>query len=201
MTALAAGVALVAGAGLGPISPCAAASTLCVYWNVGNNLSYIDNDPLATEWIGRAAATLLPFVVVTAPLWWLSYLASAGRRPGDVYRDALVTSLLVLSLVAAILGLRFYPHYLIPAYWPLALAAAPAATALLFPMSRGGVRLLAYTALVLVAVTASTAALYFDRVPGRRVYRETDPVFRRVAERLHGDACAAGGSLFVWGYA
>ena len=68
-------------------------------------------------------------------------------------------------------------------------------------MSRGGVRLLAYTALVLVAVTASTAALDFDRVPGRRVYRETDPVFRRVAERLHGDACAAGGSLFVWGYA
>ena len=30
-----------------------------VYWKLGNNLSYIDNPPLATEWIGRAAATLL----------------------------------------------------------------------------------------------------------------------------------------------
>ena len=34
-----------------------------------------------------------------------------------------------------------------------------------------------------------------------RVYRERDPVFRRVAERLSQDACHAGGSLFVWGNA
>ncbi len=200
LTALAAGVALVPGLAWAYFAMRGGQHAL-LYWNVGNNLSYIDNDPLATEWIGRAAATLLPFVAVTAPLWWLSYWRRRVAGPGDVYRDTLVTSLLVLSLVAAILGLRFYPHYLIPAYWPLALAAAPAATALLFPMTRGGVRLLSYTALVLLAITASTAALYFDRVPGRRVYRETDPVFRRVAERLRGDACAAGGSLFVWGYA
>ena len=116
LAALAAGVALVPGLAWAYFAMRGGQHAL-LYWNVGNNLSYIDNDPLATEWIGRAAATLLPFVAVTAPLWWLSYWRRRVAGPGDVYRDALVTSLLVLSLVAAILGLRFYPHYLIPAYW------------------------------------------------------------------------------------
>ena len=95
LTALAAGVALAPGLAWAYFAMRGGQHAL-VYWNVGNNLSYIDNDPLATEWIGRAAATLLPFVVVTAPLWWLSYWRRRVAGPGDVYRDALVTALLVL---------------------------------------------------------------------------------------------------------
>jgi hypothetical protein len=80
-------------------------------------------------------------------------------------------------------------------------AAAPAAAALLFPLRRGGAWLVAHAAVLLVGFTASTATLYSDALPGRRVYRETDPVFRKVAERLRRDSCFEGATLFVWGYA
>ena len=81
LTALAAGVALVPGLAWAYFAMRGGQHAL-LYWNVGNNLSYIDNDPLATEWIGRAAATLLPFVAVTAPLWWLS-VPGAGGSPAQ----------------------------------------------------------------------------------------------------------------------
>jgi hypothetical protein len=170
-----------------------------VYWTLHNNLAYSANPIPVGEWLGRAAASVLPFLLVTAPLWWLA--GRSRREEPDPYRRGLVAGLLALSLVAAAWGLRFYAHYLVPVYWPLALAAAPAAAALLFPLRRPGRWLLAHAAVVWVGFTASTALLYFGAPLGRRVYRETDPVFRRVADHLREDPCFAGSTLFVWGYA
>jgi hypothetical protein len=49
-------------------------------------------------------------------------------------------------------------------------------------------------------VTATAVNLVLYRGPWR-VYEETRPVFRRVAERLREDPCYGKGPLFVWGYA
>jgi hypothetical protein len=170
-----------------------------VYWTLHANVVYSVNPVPAREWLGRAAASVLPFMLVTAPLWWLWW--RSRRLEPDAHRRALVDGLLVLSLLAAAWGLRFYPHYLVPVYWPLAVAAAPTAAALLFPLRRGGRWLLAHAAVMLVGFTVSTATLYFGTPLGRRVYRETDPVFGRVAAQLRSDPCFEGSSLFVWGYA
>jgi hypothetical protein len=51
---------------------------------------------------------------------------------------------------------------------------------------------------MLVLFMLSTVGLYLGPW---RVYREIDPVFARVGERLRADPCATRGSLFVWGYA
>lgn len=169
------------------------------YWTLGNNVAYSANPVPAREWLGRAAGSLVPFLLVTAPLWWL-WLRSRRHQP-DAYRSSLVAALLGTSLLAAAWGLRFYAHYLVPVYWPLAVAAAPAAAALLFPLGRKGRLLLAHAAVMLLGFTTSTALLYFGTPLGRRVYRESDPVFARVAAQLRADPCYPGASLFVWGYA
>ena len=166
-----------------------------VYWTLENNAAYSANPVPASEWLGRAAASVPPFLLVTAPLWWL--WRKGSRHEPDTYRSRLVAALVVLSMLAAAWGLRFYPHYLVPVYW----LALPAAAGLLFPLRRAGVWLLGYSVAVLLAFNAATAVLYFGPWRGRRVYRETDPVFRRVAERLRSDPCAENATLFVWGYA
>jgi hypothetical protein len=170
-----------------------------VYWTLHNNAAYSANPIPAREWLGRAAASVLPFLLATAPLWWL--WRRSRRDDPDPHRQGLLAALVVLSALAAAWGLRFYAHYLVPVYWPLAVAAAPAAAVLLLPLRRGGVWLVAHAAVVLVGFTVSTAVLYSDALPGRRVHRETDPVFRHVAERLRSDPCFEGATLFVWGYA
>lgn len=170
-----------------------------VYWTIHNNAAYSANPVPVREWLGRAVASVLPFLLVTAPLWWL--WGRSRRTETAPYERGLLAALVLLSLLAAAWGLRFYAHYLVPVYWPLAVAAAPAAAALVFPLRRGGLWLVAHAAVMLIGLTASTAVLYFDALPGRRVYRETDPVFQRVGERLRGDPCFDGATLFVWGYA
>jgi hypothetical protein len=170
-----------------------------VYWTVGNNAVYLASLAPAREWVGRAAASVLPFLVVTVPLWWLAWRSLRLESSG--YRRTLLAGLTLLSLGATGAGLRFFAHYLVPLYWPLSVAAAPAAAALFRPLRRGGRCLVAYAAVVWVGFTLSTALLYSDALPGRRVYRETDPVFRHVAERLREDPCFENGRLFVWGYA
>ena len=169
------------------------------YWTFLNNAVYSANAVPLREWLGRAAGSVLPFLLVTAPLVWL--WRRAPREPADQYRFALVTALVVVSLLAVAWGLRFFPHYFVPIYWPLAVAAAPAASALAFPLQRAGVWLLLHSTAVWAGFTASTAVLYLAGWEGSRVYREADPVYRRVAERLRSDPCAAGATLFVWGYA
>lgn len=170
-----------------------------VYWMVDNNVAYLTSPMPRREVLGRAAASLLPFGLVTAPLWALAWRSL--RQDPDRHRRVLLASLVVLSLAASGAGLRFFPHYLVPVYWPLAVAAAPAAAALFSPTRRAGRWLAAHAVVMLAGFAVATALLYSNALPGRRVYRETDPVYRRVAERLRLDPCFEGASLFVWGYA
>jgi hypothetical protein len=96
-------------------------------------------------------------------------------------------------------GWRFFPHYFVPLYLPLALAAAPwTASAVTRPLGREGRTLVAWPLGLLAAFTLVNLALY--RGP-RTVYEETRPVFGRVAERLRSDPCYRRGPLFVWGFA
>jgi 4-amino-4-deoxy-L-arabinose transferase-like glycosyltransferase len=167
-----------------------------LYWNLLHNLDYLGATVSLAEGLKRAAASLLPFLVVTAPLWiGVSRLRATGTD-GD--RRALVLGALVLSLLGVIPGLRFYPHYVVPVYVPLALAAAPwLALQVRRPLSRSAWLVLAWSAAMLLGFTASTFALY------RRtdVYPETRPVFAAMAREMHSRACRSDGPLFVWGYA
>ena len=102
------------------------------------------------------------------------------------------------SLAGVLLGFRFFPHYLVPLYLPLALAAAPATLAWLDAGGRAGRVALAWPLLLLSGFTVADLVLYFGPV---RVYEETRPVFGHVGERLRADACYGDGPLFVWGFA
>jgi hypothetical protein len=133
---------------------------------------------------------------VTAPLWWASW--RSRELLGSAYRKWLVLTLLACSTPAAVVGFRFFPHYFVQLYLPLALAAAPWAASALAPLTRGGRLAAGWTLAMLVGFTIANAVLYSGRV---RVYEETRPVFGDVARRLQADPCFGRGSLFVWGFA
>jgi hypothetical protein len=111
-----------------------------------------------------------------------------------------VTAVLGCSLPAAFVGLRFFPHYFIQLYLPLALAASPWTAAVLGrrPLPRAGRVALGWALGMLAASTIVNSLLYSGRIS---VYEETRPVFRDVAARLHADPCYGRGPLFVWGFA
>jgi 4-amino-4-deoxy-L-arabinose transferase-like glycosyltransferase len=167
-----------------------------LYWNLAHNIGHTANPISAAEAAERAAAYLLPFLVVNLPLlagWALA-------RPIDVpAHPRLVTTLTLLcSLAAALLGLRFYPHYFIQLLPPLALGAAPWLAGLEWAPPRGAARLVAgWVAVAFAGFTLSTAWLYYG---SSDVYGETRPLHRDVAKRLRADPCYRGASLFVWGF-
>lgn len=168
-----------------------------LYWTIGNNLRYTSNPILLREAAERAVSYFVPFVVVTAPLWWAT--AKGCRRLEPQYWQVLVLGLVVVSIPPALLGWRFYPHYFIQLYVPLALAAAPTLTALFDARHTRAARLVAmWTFVMLAGFMVANAILYLGDV---KVYRERDPVFRKIGERLRADPCYVDGSLFVWGYA
>jgi 4-amino-4-deoxy-L-arabinose transferase-like glycosyltransferase len=167
------------------------------YWNVTHNLGYASNPIPAGDALLRAVRYLLPFMIVTAPLWWgWRYSADADLDP---HAARLASLTLLASIPAVFLGFRFYPHYFIQLYLPLALAAAPwLARGLAPPLGGTGRRLRRWAVSMLVGFTLANAVLYYTRTG---VYEETDPGFARVAARLRRDGCFAGASLFVWGFA
>jgi len=168
-----------------------------LYWNLTYNVLYTVAPFDAREVLERAASYLLPWAVVTLPLWLVWRRSSALHA--SLHQAVLVNSLVWLSLPAALLGLRFYPHYFIQLYAPLALAAAPAAAELLArPRSRATLAVLGHTAVALFGFAGLNAWLYGGRA---EVYVETRPVFREVAARLATDPCRRAASLFVWGHA
>ena len=112
--------------------------------------------------------------------------------------EVLVTALVIASVPPALLGFRFFPHYFIQLYVPLALASAPWLEQQLAPITRIGRVVIVWTATVVVGFAIANAVLYFGPF---HVYREREPVFRAVAQRLVTDPCARGGSVFVWGWA
>jgi len=192
------------GAGVGlPLAGCAAvfqalgAGDELVYWTLTHNIGYAANPIPPGEAFERACSYLLPFLVVTAPLWWAAW---RSRRLFDSrHARLLVASLVALSIPAAFVGFRFFPHYFIQLYLPLALAAAPwVAVALRSPRSGPARVFVGWTLTVLVGFTLANLLFYRGPV---RVYAETSPLYRKVASRLGDDPCFGGGSLFVWGYA
>lgn len=166
------------------------------YWNWTHNLAYSANPVSAGETAERAAAYVLPFLIATLPLWWAAW---RSRRALGNHAAVLVGALIALSALAALLGLRLYPHYLVPLYLPLALGAAPwVAEHVRRPLALSGRVFVAWTAVLLAGFTTANAYLYLLRDD---VYTETHPVFARVAARLHEDPCFGQGPLFVWGWA
>jgi 4-amino-4-deoxy-L-arabinose transferase-like glycosyltransferase len=168
-----------------------------VFWTVIHNLRYAANPIPLTEAVERAASYLLPWLLATAPLWWAAWrsLPLLETRHSRV----LLSSLVVFSLPAVFVGFRFFPHYFVPLYLPLALGAAPWTAAAVRGPTRGAACFaLAWPFALLVAFTVANLVLYYG--PGH-VYEETRPVFRRVAARLRADPCDGAGSLFVWGFA
>lgn len=166
-----------------------------LYWTLRNNLAYAANPISLREAAGRFAANAVPFALVTSPLWWLC--AGFPRDDESRHRRVLVLSTLALSVPPAFLGFRFYPHYFIQIYVPLCLGAAPRVASLLNPPAGRGRAFLGYSAGIWLLFAGINAALYYT---DSGVYRETDPVFCRVADRLRQDPCYANASMFVWGY-
>ena len=167
-----------------------------VYWAGPHNLWYADNPMTLVEAARRFGGTAIPFLLVTSPLWigwWRGY-----SLPQPRHWRVLVTALVVASVPPVLLGFRFFPHYFIQLYVPLALAAAPWLEQQLAPITRVGRVVIVWTATVVVGFAIANAVLYFGPF---HVYREREPVFRAVAQRLVTDPCARGGSVFVWGWA
>jgi hypothetical protein len=167
-----------------------------VYWLVWRNVLYAANPITAAGALGRAASYLLPWLLATAPLWW----AWRSARPAlDAHHRRLVDGLVVLGLLPALAGFRFFPHYFVPAVFALALGAGPAVARWWErPRERAGRVFLAATLVLAFGFAGANAWLYLG---ASGVYRETDPVYRAVAERLAADECFPGSRLFVWGWA
>ena len=165
-----------------------------LYWNLAHNLRYAANPTEAGEVLTRAARTLLPFLLVTAPLWWAGL---RGARLLDAHVARLAAAALAGSAAAAFLGLRFFPHYFIQLHPPLALLAAPVFAAWTRPRPRAALAALGWTGAMVAGFTGASLWLY------RRtdVYDETRPVFGSVAARLAADPCRGDARLFVWGFA
>ncbi|MCU0242299.1 MAG: hypothetical protein MUF51_07735, partial [Vicinamibacteria bacterium] len=173
------------------------ASDALLYWLITVNAKYVANPITAHEAASRAISYLLPFLLVTAPLWW-GLAQSLTDRDADESR-MLIIGVTTAGLASSLLGLRFYPHYFIPLYLPLALAAAPAFTRWIESNARAARRLALYAAGIWALFAVLNAIAYFD--DQSRVYRETDPIFRDVGARLRAERCAAGDNVFVWGWA
>jgi len=149
------------------------------YWLFWNNLLYSANPISFHEAIGRAATYLLPFLIVTAPLWWVALKNRSNH---------FIFVLLLLSIPPMFVGFRFYPHYFIQLYFPLVILCAPVEKR----------NLLVYSMALLICFTAVNFYLYFGK---RDIYRERDPVYQEVAQRLKSDPSYKDATLFVWGYA
>ena len=162
-----------------------------LYWLFWNNLLYSANPISWNEAIGRFASYLLPFLLLTSPFWWFAFRPRMAERPP--YVSTLSIALLIVSIPPVFVGFRFYPHYFIQLYFPLLIAALPA----IFQANR--FRAIAtYVVVLFCLTTVVNGYLYYG---GAGNYREQDPVYKKIAERLKQDECYSGGRLFVWGYA
>ena len=187
-----------------------------VHWMWKHNLGYAANTISLGTATQRAAIRLGPWVLVTAWLWWGTWASRADLSQPTRHRWNLLAAVVISTVPAIFVGERFFPHYFILLYWPLAVAASPALTRWLsFPLSRKGQWLAGYTALMLVGFSIANLGLYLDA--RSTPYEEIDPIYQQVGSWLRNDLCArnepaqkignspepAGGqaTLFVWGYA
>ena len=164
------------------------------YWNVTHNIGYVLNPTTAGDAIERGAGQFLPFLGVTSILWF--GLARSCALQQSRYWNVLMAGLIVLSLAAASIGLRFFPHYFVQLYIPLAIGAAPwIANLITWPLTTQA-RIVAATSLTVFAVFTTSNTMRF--VASRPKLNDTS---LRVSERLRRDSCYENASMFVWGSA
>lgn len=164
------------------------------YWNVTHNLGYVMNPTTVAQTATRIAARVLPFVALTAVLWY-GAARSLSRAPSRYWR-LLIGGVIVASIAASVLGLRFFAHYFIQLYVPLAIASAPwLADLLAAPLSLSGGWLLAGSGATLAAWTIFNAVQFVARP------LDINVISHEVAARLRLMPCYDNGSLFVWGSA
>jgi hypothetical protein len=164
------------------------------YWNVTHNIGYVLNPTTTRDALERGVGQLLPFLGVTSVLW-LGLAGSFSEQ--SRYWKILVGGLIASSFAASMIGLRFFPHYFVQLYVPLAIGAAPWLAALfVWPLSRAATAVAVYTLAVFVAFTTSNTLRFVVSRPS------LNTTSLRVAARLRSDACYENGaSMFVWGSA
>jgi hypothetical protein len=164
------------------------------YWNVTHNIGYVLNPTTTADAIERGASHLIPFLAVTCVLW-LGLAQSFTLNPSR-YWKVLIGGLIVASIGAASIGLRFFPHYFVQLYVPLAIGAAPwLATIFVRPLTKSAWAVAAYSLSVLAAFTTSNTIRFVVSHPTLNM------TSLRVAERLRQDSCYQNASMFVWGSA
>jgi hypothetical protein len=147
-----------------------------LYWLVWRNVLYAANPITVAGALERAASYLLPWLVATAPLWW----AWRSARPAlDEHHRRLTDGLVVLGLLPAFAGFRFFPHYFVPAVFALALGAGPAVARWWErPRERPSPVFLAATLVLALGFAGANSWLYvaegyerIDEISGVLVYR------------------------------
>ena len=165
------------------------------YWNVTHNIGYVLNPTTTSDALERGVGQLLPFLGVTCVLW-LGLVRSYSLHQSR-YWKILVGGLIATSLAASMIGLRFFPHYFVQLYVPLAIGAAPwLAATFVWPLSRPAMAIAVYTLTVFGAFTTSNTLRFVVSRPSLNMTSQ------RVAARLRSDACYGNdASMFVWGSA
>jgi hypothetical protein len=173
-----------------------------LYWTVVHNGGYASAPMAFGEAAFRFARYFVPFLVVESPL---VLLYVRGRSSFAPPARVLLESALLLSLIPAFIGFRFYPHYFIQMLLPLSLLAAPGLAKLVEKGARAARLFGLYAATLFAVVTALTLAAFAS---GWSKIDVLHPGFRNVAAFVSTTAyCSPGGknvgrrSLFVWGYA
>src|SRR5262245_8840272 len=193
-------IALVAG---GLLIPVAATVTVFAatggiegffYWNVTHNIGYVMNPISTGDALARGVSQLVPFLAVASVLW-----LGIGRSfalPQSRYWRVLIGGMLVASFAAAPIGLRFFPHYFVQLYVPLALGAAPwIATLFVWPFTTPAWAVAVYALMVFAAFTAANTMRFVTSRPA------LNTTSLRVAQHLRQDPCYPRASMFVWGSA
>ena len=171
---------------------CAGGLEGLVYWNVTHNFEYLQNPVTMLDTVERAGRMVGPFMIGTAALWagWMGASPLVSR-----YQRVLMVGLIATSTCAACLGFRFFPHYFVQLYVPLAIAAAPwISGVMVWPLRTRGWAVATATAITVVGwTTANAVRTQAVTVPGLSAGAT------HVADWLKTDACYAEASLFVWG--
>ncbi len=165
-----------------------------VYWNVTHNIGYVFSPTTAGDAAVRGARSTVPFLAATSILWFgvkksFSMIKSAHWK-------VLVAGLIIGSCAAASMGLRFFPHYFVQLYVPLAIGAAPwLSSVLVWPLTTLAWTVTAVTLGVFATFTTSNTLRFVLSRPKLNV------TSMRIAERLRRDSCYRTASMFVWGSA
>lgn len=164
------------------------------YWNVTHNIGYVLNPTTTGDAIERGARQLIPFLGVTSVLWL--GLAKSFTLDESRYWKVLAGGLVAASFAASTIGLRFFPHYFVQLYVPLAIAAAPwLETIFVWPLNRPAWAVAVYSVTILAAFTTSNTKRFLMSRPS------LNNTSLHVAARLRADGCYDGASMFVWGSA